>query len=334
LKTILLALSVLLSGCSASTESTEVGVRVDQLGLLGGKGVVPEVYPPGGTYFFFRPFSEWFVFDTAIQNLVMVREATQGDRVGDDSLRFKTVDGNDISVNVTVSWRIDPTKTTYIVQFIGQSAGDVEAELVRPVSRSVIRDVLNQLTSESYYQAERRFQMGAEAAARLNVLLNAEGVIIEQVALGEHRFNPEYEQMIRDKKVAEQEAERLISETTAVAEEMKRDLEKMKGTVNQRIEGARGEASKVQLQADAEWYQRDKQATALLSEKEAVAEGLRARALALAGSGGDRMVKIKIAEALAGKEILFLPAGGGMDVRSTDMNALLEQYGVKALSGQ
>lgn len=320
-------------GCTAGTESTEVGVRVAKVGLWG-KGVQPEVYAAGGTYFFFRPFSDWYTFDTAIQNLVMVREHEQGDRAGDDSLRFKTVDGNDVSVNVTVSWRIIPEKAPYLLQFVGQQTSEVEEELVRPTSRAVIRDVLNQLTSESYYQAELRFQMSEEARARLNKILEPEGVLIEQVVFGEHRFNDEYEQTIRDKKVAEQEAERLVSETEAGAEEMKRDLEKAKGEVSKSIEKARGEAEQRRLEADAIWFKRQKGAEALLAEKQARAEGLMARAKALAGAGGDKMVKLEIAKALQGKELVFVPAGGGMDVRTTDMNALLEQYGIQAVSGK
>ena len=44
------------------------------------------------------------------------------------------------------------------------------------------------------------------------------------------------------------------------------------------------------------------------------------------------MVKLKLVEALEGKKILLLPlSGGGLDVRSTDINKLLELYGVKKL---
>jgi regulator of protease activity HflC (stomatin/prohibitin superfamily) len=320
-------------GCTAGTESTQVGVRVSLVGPWG-KGVQPDIYPAGGTYFFFRPFSDWYTFDTAIQNLVMVREPAAGDRQGDDSLRFKTVDGNDVSVNVTVSWRIVPEKAPYLLQFVGQSTAEVEEELVRATSRAVIRDVLNQLSSESYYQADLRFQMSEEARARLNKVLEPEGVIIEQVVFGEHRFNDEYEQTIRDKKVAEQEAERLISETEAGSEEMKRDLEKAKGEVSKSVEKALGAAEQRKLEADAIWFKRQKGAEAVLAEKEALAEGLLARSKALAGAGGDKMVKLQIARALQGKEIVFVPAGGGMDVRTTDMNALLEQYGIQAVSGK
>ena len=46
---------------------------------------------------------------------------------------------------------------------------------------------------------------------------------------------------------------------------------------------------------------------------------------ALAGSGG---------EAIQGKRIMLLPvSGGGMNLKTTDINRLIETLGIKALSG-
>jgi len=51
-------------------------------------------------------------------------------------------------------------------------------------------------------------------------------------------------------------------------------------------------------------------------------------------SGGEAIVKLKIAEALLGKHILLLPVSeGGMNLKTTDMNRLIETLGVKSLSG-
>lgn len=319
----------LLTGCTASTEATEVGVRTVNLTLIGSRGVMQEIYPQGQTYFFFRPLSDWTVFDTGLQNLVMHR--SQDPNV-DDPVQFKTVDGNDVSVDLTIAWSIDPTKAPHLLQRVGRSTEEVGDKLVRPVSRTVVRDVLNKLTSEEYYQADRRFQMAEAARKELNAMLNPEGIQIDQVLLGEHKFNATYEQIIRDKKVAEQETARLASATEAASEEMKRDLEKAKGEVSKTIEQATGEAAQRRLEADAIFFERERQATAILAEKKARAEGLTAQARALAGSGGRAMVKLEVAKALAGKKIVFVPAGAGMDIRSTDMNTLLETYGVQAIT--
>ena len=330
---LLLALGAFALGCLPhSTGSTEVGVRTARIAPVGDKGVQKQVYAPGSTYFFPPVINDWHVFDTALQNLEMTREVNRGSRSGDDSLRFKTVDGNDISVNVTVAWRVDPAKAWYVLQFLGSDLSDVEVKLVRPVSRTIIRDVLNELASEQYYDADSRFRKGSEAEIRLNAYLNDEGVIIDQVLLGEHAFNPRYEAVIRDKKVSEQDAARLQSETEAASEQVKRDLEEQKGYVNQAIEKAMGEAQRQRLEADAAYYESERKAQAILTEAAADAESLEAKARALAGSGGAAQVKLKIAAAMRGKPIVFLPANSGMDVRKTDVNALLERYGVNTVA--
>lgn len=323
-----------LTGCAPhSTNSTEVGVRTLKIAVVGQPGVVKEVYPSGGTYFFPPLLNDWNVFDIGVQNLAMTRSSTSGAREGDDSLAFKTHDGNDISVDLTITWRIDPAKAPYVLQFVGPDTRHVEERLVRPVTRTIVRDLLNELRSEQFYDASIRFAKAEDARSACNHYLNPEGVLIEQVQLGEHKFNPAYEQVIKDKTVAEQEASRLRSETEAAREQMRRELEVAKGTVNQSIEQAKGEASKAQLGADAAYFERDRRAQARLAEARATAEGLKAKAKALAGSGGRNMVKLKVAESLAGKPILFMPAGG-TDLRTTNMNDLLDKFGLLAASGQ
>ncbi len=315
-----------------TTGSTEVGVRTNKVGIIFSKGVQDTLYSPGSTSFFPPVVTDWDVFDTALQNLEMSREADTGSRQGNDSLHFKTIDGNDISVNVTVSWRLDPRQASYVLRFVGRSTPEVEERLVRPVSRTIIRDVLNELGSEEYYNAEVRFQKANECKAHLDHYLRAEGVIIEQVLLGEHRFNRRYMKVIQDKKVAEQDASRLKSETDAAVAQMNRELEVAKGEVSRTVATALGQFDQKQLQADAIFFEREKQAEALLVEKQALAAGLTERAKALAGAGGVNKVKLEVAESLQGKSLVFLPSGSGMDLRTTDVNELLQLYGVRAVA--
>ncbi|HPN57454.1 MAG TPA: prohibitin family protein, partial [Candidatus Omnitrophota bacterium] len=62
-------------------------------------------------------------------------------------------------------------------------------------------------------------------------------------------------------------------------------------------------------------------------------KGIEKMVEALNSSGGKTMVKMKLAEALAGKKIILLPLGepGGIDLKTTDINELLKVYGVKSL---
>ena len=67
-------------------------------------------------------------------------------------------------------------------------------------------------------------------------------------------------------------------------------------------------------------------------KRELLAEGLTERARALSGSGGTSLVKLEVAKALKGKKIIFLPASSGLDIRSTDVNNLLQAYGIQSVT--
>jgi regulator of protease activity HflC (stomatin/prohibitin superfamily) len=289
--------------------------------------VQPETYAPGATYFFFPPFStDWDTFETKLQNLRMSAKV-EGEKGRTDDIEFKTVDGNDIAVDVTVAWRIDMAKAPHLVQKVARSTQDVENRLVRPATRALVRDALNVLRSEDFYTADKRFAAAESARKLLEEALLPEGVIVEQVILQEHRFNPEYEKVIREKKLAEQTAEKLHSEAQAAAEEAKRNLESAKGTVSQKIAEATGQLEQAKLTADAELVRANNEATAILKEAEARSKGIAKENEALAGAGGRTMVKLRIAEALMGKQILFMPSGrSGTTLQTMDMNQILTQY--------
>ena len=53
------------------------------------------------------------------------------------------------------------------------------------------------------------------------------------------------------------------------------------------------------------------------------------------GAGGEAMVKLKIAEAIQGKRIILLPVSeGGMNLKTTDINQLINTLGIKSLSSR
>ncbi|MBW2607384.1 MAG: prohibitin family protein, partial [Deltaproteobacteria bacterium] len=72
---------------------------------------------------------------------------------------------------------------------------------------------------------------------------------------------------------------------------------------------------------------------AIRTEAVAEAKGIREMNDAMAGPGGEALVKLKIAEALQGKKIMLIPVSeGGMNLKTTDINQLINTMGVKALS--
>ena len=95
IKTLLFGgLLIAITGCSVhATEPGEVGVKVNLL-----TGLDPDIYAPGGTYFFPPLITDFYTFSTQTQTLTMLADPTAGDREGKDDLEFKTRDGNDVGV--------------------------------------------------------------------------------------------------------------------------------------------------------------------------------------------------------------------------------------------
>ena len=67
---------------------------------------------------------------------------------------------------------------------------------------------------------------------------------------------------------------------------------------------------------------------AILAEARSKAQGIEKENEALGGAGGRTMVKLKIAEALQGKRIVFMPSGKGSTLQTVDMNQLMSQFAV------
>jgi regulator of protease activity HflC (stomatin/prohibitin superfamily) len=324
-----------LPGCFPhTTGETEVGVRTRKVAFLGEKGVEARVYPPGSTYFFPPFINDWHVFDTKLQNLEMTFSQLRGDRQGQDDLVFKTIDGNDISLDVIIAYRIEATKAPHILQYVARDDDTLREKVVRTVARSRPRDIFGELKTEAFYVAESRETQANEARQELQRILEPMGIVVEKVLTKDYRFNPEYQKAIEDKKVADQQVEKNKSAQHAALEEYKRKLEEARGEVNKMVADADGQFLKAQIEADVYQEQQELLAKAIQAEGIAEAKGIQEMNNALAGSGGEAIVKLKIAEAIQGKRIILLPVSeGGMNLKTTDINRLIETLGIKSLSG-
>lgn len=324
------------SGCTPhTTGETEVGVRTRKLAFFTEKGVEERVYAPGATYFFIPFINDWNVFDTKLQNLEMTFSQIRGDRRTQDDLVFKTTDGNDISLDVIIAYRIDANKAPYILQYVARDDTTLRDKIVRTVARSKPRDIFGELKTEAFYVAEAREAQSKKAQEALQTILGPMGVVVEKVLTNDYRFNPEYTKAIEDKKVADQQVEKNKSAQHAAAEEYKRKLEEAKGEVNKMVADADGQYLKDKIEADVYQEQQQLLAQAIQAEGVAEATGIREMNNALAGAGGEAIVKLRIAEALQEKRIILLPVSeGGMNLKTTDINRLIETLGVKSLSSE
>ncbi|MBN1551164.1 prohibitin family protein [bacterium] len=315
---------LMLSGCMVvSTGPTEVGVRTKKIGP--NKGIEQTIYSPGATYFFLPFINDWHTFDTKLVNVEMTFNTNQGDRKRRDDLLFKTIDGNDISLDVIISYRLDPMKAPYILEYVARDNDQLKDSVIRTIARSRPRDIFGELMTEEFYVSSKRDEKAQQALDELNRMVQSYGIIVEKVLTRDYRFNPAYQQAIEDKKVADQMAEKNRSSAKAATEEYLKKLEEAKGEVAKMKAKVDGEYTQATIAADAYYEQQSKIAEAIEAEGLADARGIEEMNKALAGSGGEVMVKLKIAEALIGKKILLLPvSSGGIDFRTLDLNKLIQ----------
>lgn len=304
-----------------TTDATEVGVRFNKITRS------MEVADPGATYFFAPIINDWAKFDVSTQALIMsARPGADGKTVKDD-LRFKTRDGNDIETDVTVRWRIGPSKAAYVWQYVAPDTKTVTARLVRPHARSYVRDVLNRLDSEEYYNPDLRFRAANDATVLLARHLQPYGILVEQVILGDFSFKADYQTLINRRKEAEKKAEKFEAEILATHESNKAALQAKVSEFTEQLTRAQGELEQAKRAADAYLGRRQQEAQAVLAEKQAVAEGVRKERAALNGSAGDAYVSLQLIEALQKKEIRQMPKLPSGNV-IVDGNKLLQQLGV------
>ena len=319
---VLAALTV--SGCYRSTGSTEVGIKIGK--LFG----ADEVVSPGRTVLVIPIVHDWYVFDTKTQTVEMKGSKNAKE---DDALDFKTRDGNDVSVDVTVLYHVDPSKAPHVLRHVAMDVDEVRDVLVRPLARSIPRDSLNELSSEEFYDSDLRAAKEEQALANLRRALDPYGLVCERVVLGNYRFHKNYQAAIDQKKVADQTVNKNRSGAEAAVKEWERELETTKGVVGQLLATERGKAQQVTLQTDAYYEAKKLEADAIVAEKAARAQGITKMKEAMAGAGGRTMVKLRIAESLKGKRIVLFPTSdSAINLQQTDVNRFLESAGLGAKS--
>jgi regulator of protease activity HflC (stomatin/prohibitin superfamily) len=315
---VLLSLLATAACASHSTSATEVGVRVNKL-----SGVDKNVYPPAGTYFFLPFINDWYTFSRETKRLEMKGARNPKTGAPGEDVEFKTRDGNDVGVDVTVLYRIDEQKAVHLLEMVATSDEDLREKIVRPLARTLVRDALNTVSSEEIY-TNKKFDAGKTAQEHLNAELAPYGVVCESVTLGDHRFNDKYQDAIVKKKKYDQMVNTNASATKSMKGQWEAALEKVRGDVKQQIAAEEGVAAKVRLAADAYYFAKQKEAESILAEKTAQSKGIVELNRAMASAGGRTNVKLQIAKSLAGKRIVVLPSGGGGQLQKLDVNELLK----------
>ena len=309
-------------GC-AKVGTNEVGVKTTYFSFTGNTGVNEEAYGTG-YHIYIPPFTGFSILNKTEQKLEMTRKTGEGSRPHVDDLKLKTSDGNNLWVDITVSWRVNPKKPWLTVRNVGEKIPEIEETAVRPITRGILRYALGKLSSEEFYDAGKREGQVVEGKQLLEKAFSPLGIEVTSVMVNDYHFAPDYQKAIEDRKLYDQKAQEYTSLTEAAKEDVKRRVFDASADVNRVIEDAKGEMDQAKLKGDALLYAAQKQAEAALAQKKATAAALTHLNQALAGSGGSNVVAKRLADALKGKKISIVPMSDNGTLSMIDINRFLE----------
>jgi regulator of protease activity HflC (stomatin/prohibitin superfamily) len=163
-------------------------------------GVRPQ--PLNGGLYMIIPFSERVVkYPIAWQTYTMASSYDEGDHMGDDSIRARTSDGQEVMMNCSIIFRVDNEQAVLLhVEWQDR----YREEFVRPVTRALVRRQVSQFTVEEVNSSARR-DLEADLDRRLREEFADQGLILDEFLLRDITFSPEYAAAVENKQVALEE---------------------------------------------------------------------------------------------------------------------------------
>jgi len=191
---ILIGVSV---ACVKQINAGEVGVKV----LFG--SVQTEVLQSG--LHFVNPLLDINKFDIKTQNYTMSGVNDEGNKSGDDAIRVLTSDGLEVTIDLTVLYRMVATDAPRLLRETGE---DYRDKIVRPITRTKIRD------NAVYYQAvdlfgNKRDEFQQRIYKTIEFDFKKRGLMLEQLLVRNITLPNSVKASIESKINAEQDAKKM-----------------------------------------------------------------------------------------------------------------------------
>jgi regulator of protease activity HflC (stomatin/prohibitin superfamily) len=193
---IIILLGILIS-CIVQIDAGEIGVQ-----KLFGKIQNNVLY--SGLHFI-NPLVNVEHLDINTQNYTMCGITVVGTKSGDDAIKVLTADGLDVTIDLSVLYRVVPNDAPKLLQ---QTGIDYEDKIVRPLTRTRIRDNAVYYDAVSLYSTKRdEFQQRIYKTIERD--FNARGLLLEQLLVRNITLPESVKQSIEQKINAEQDAQKM-----------------------------------------------------------------------------------------------------------------------------
>jgi regulator of protease activity HflC (stomatin/prohibitin superfamily) len=240
-------LAVLLTTVSAGLVFIQPEERGVVISAIADEGYRQEPLQPGLNWII--PYFESVVrYRIARQNYTMSIAPMEGQVQGDDSVAARTSDGQEIFLDASVIYAIDPEQ---VIKVHIDWQTRYTDELVRPLARGIVRDAVSQFGVEEVVST-KRFELQQFITENMAASLAQNGLTLTDFVLRNIQFSPEYAASVEQKQIAEQQAQQAAFVVEQRRQEADQAREIAKGQRDASITIAEGNAEARLIEADAE----------------------------------------------------------------------------------
>jgi regulator of protease activity HflC (stomatin/prohibitin superfamily) len=152
-----------------------------------------------------NPLLDIEMMDVKTQNYTMSGVHDEGEKSGDDAIRVLTADGLEVIIDLTVLYRINPTDAPRIIK---ESGLDYQNKIVRPLTRTRIRDNAVYYTAVDLYSLKRN-EFQHRIITSIDGDFKKRGLILEQLLVRNVSLPQTVKGAIEEKIKAEQQAQQM-----------------------------------------------------------------------------------------------------------------------------
>ncbi len=182
------------------------------------------------------------------QEYTMSGNTSEGARSGNDAVAARTVDGQEVSLDITVLYSIDPTQANTVHRRWPVGYQD---NFIRPTVRGFVRDVISAYRAVDIY-GEQRTAVETSIQDLLAIRMASEGFILSDVLVRDITFSEQFSQSIENAQIAQQEAEQARLRVQQREQEAAQARAVAQGEADANVTRAEGEAQAIVLRAQAE----------------------------------------------------------------------------------
>jgi regulator of protease activity HflC (stomatin/prohibitin superfamily) len=223
-------------------EPTQVGVIVN---TLSGQFEIPR---QAGTSVVIPVVQIYYVYPISQQQYTMSGTEGEGAIRGNDAVQGRTSDGQEVALDITVLYSVNPSKVNDLHQRWQTGYQD---NLVRPTVRGLVRDVVSGYSAEDIY-GDKRTEMEAEMQVRITERFDQEGLTLTDLLVRDISFSDLFRQAIEQKQIAAQEAQQAQLRVAQRENEANQLRAQADGERDAAIAIAEGDAQAIVLRAQAE----------------------------------------------------------------------------------